>query len=86
MVKETIILNKIIELTNLEIFEYCTLNRLTGEANFFKSEKKSPGFTGLYFRNDETFYAIYPTEKGPIIFYNNKEYDINGDLSIELIR
>jgi len=76
----------IIELKNYEIFEFCSLNRKTGETNFYKGKKKVSGFTGLYYKNDSVFFAIYPSEKGPLIFYKNTEYKINKDLSINVLR
>lgn len=73
-----------IELKNYQIYEFCSLNRKTGETDFYKGKKKVPGFTGLYFKDERSFFAIYPTKLGPQIYYKGKEYHINKDLSISL--
>ena len=73
------------ELTNLEIpIEYCMLDVVTGNQTFYRGNSKIPGFTGLYFRDDSTFFAIYPTEHGPTVFFGGKEYAINEALTITL--
>ena len=80
-------MDKILELTNLEIpAECCTLDIKTGTQTFYRGNKKIPGFTGLYFRNDSHFFAIYPTQTGPIVFFKGKEYEINKDLSVSLFK
>ena len=75
-----------IELKNHEIFECCSLNRKTGEMNFYKGKKKTPGFSGLYYKADHVFFAVYPSEEGPLFFYENKEYKITKDMSIKVLR
>jgi len=72
---------EIIELKNYEIYEFCALNRKTGEKNFYKKAKLY-GFTGLYFKDNDNFLAIFPTSNGPISYYKGKEYPINKDLTI----
>ena len=80
-------MDKIIELTNIEKpVECCTLDILTGKTAFYRGNKKIPGFTGLYFKDNNNFFAIYPTKNGPTIFYEGKEYEINKDLSIVLLK
>lgn len=79
-------MSKIIELTNYEIHEFCLLSKKTGETVFYKGESKIPEFTGLYFRNDNVFFAIYPSEEGPMIFYKKRECKISKDLSIKVLR
>lgn len=83
MVKGAIILKNIHELTNIEILEYCLLNTKTGEKIFY-NEKRDNNFTGLYYKRNTIFFAIYPTELGPQIYYHGKEYLIHKDLSISL--
>lgn len=75
--------NKIIEVKNVEINEYCLLNTVTGEKRFLKKSTTS-GFEGSYFKENNTFFAIYPTKDGPYIFYKNKNYPISPGLTIVL--
>lgn len=75
-----------IELKNLEIYEYCLLDKDTGKTNFSKDKKAKGIFTGLYFNDNYNFLAIYPTNTGPIIFFKGKEYNINPNLSISLTK
>lgn len=86
MVEETIIMKNVIELRNYEVKEYCTLSRNTGNVVYYNGKKKTPGFTGLYFRDSKTFFAIYPTKEGPKIYYKNKEYDIDENIEIILVK
>lgn len=83
MAKEAIKMKVIYELSNLEIKEYCMLNIKTGEM-IFSDQKSNPKFTGLYFRDEITFFAIYPTKLGPEIYYNGNVYPIHKKLSISL--
>jgi hypothetical protein len=84
VVKEAM-MNKSIELKNIEIKEFCLLNTVTGKIKF-STEKSIPGFTGLYYKDDVNFFALYPTPMGPYIYYLGKEYEINKDLSISVIK
>ena len=72
-----------IELKNIEIGEYCMLNILTGGKLFYK-QSYIKEFTGLYFKDEKTFFALYPTENGPIMYYGDKEYQLRKDLHIKL--
>lgn len=63
----------IIELSNIEIQEHCILNIFTGNCQFDRGQKQIPQFTGLYFKDKNTFFALYPTEKGPMMYYKEKE-------------
>lgn len=74
----------IIELSNIEIYEHCILDIRTGKKDFNKDKKKIPNFTGLYFKDEKNFFAIYPTENGPIMYYGDKEYPLNKKLHIKL--
>ena len=71
------------ELANLETHQYCTLNIENGEMTF-SNEKSNNKFTGLYFKDKATFFAIYPTESGPEVYYNGDVYQIHPKLSISL--
>ncbi len=77
-------MEKQVEVTNLETGAYCMLNILTGDKIFYKTEKKIPYFTGLYFKDECTFFGIYPTERGPIMYYEGAEYPLNKKLHINL--
>lgn len=74
-----------IELKNLELYEFCMLDKITGEVIFYKNSEIK-GFTGLYFRDSSNFLGIYPSKDGPIIYYKGKEYNINPNLSISLTK
>lgn len=76
--------DKIIELSNIEIYEHCILNIRTGEKEYNKKKKQIPYFTGLYFKDENTFFAVYPTEYGPIMYYEGKEYGLNKELHISV--
>ena len=74
-----------VELTNLEIAEFCSLDEVSGEKSFY-GKKKIEGFTGLYFRDENNFFAIYPSKNGPIMFYQGKNYELKRNLSISLLK
>jgi hypothetical protein len=74
-----------IELKNLEIGEYCMLDVISGDKTFY-NKTNIKGFTGLYFRDDLNFLAIYPTEKGPIIYHKRELFPLKKDLHISLIK
>jgi len=38
----------------------------------------------LYFKDENTFFALYPTENGPTMYYKGKEYPLKKDLHISL--
>lgn len=78
--------NDYVELLNVEIYEHCMLNKETGERSFQKGKKRFPYFTGLYFRDENTFFAIYPTLKGPMMYFDSKEYVLHPNLHISFER
>ena len=78
--------NNIIELSNIEIYEHCMLDLATGEKTYSKDKKKIPYFTGLYFKEDTIFFALYPTKNGPVMYYEKKEYPLKKNLHINLIK
>lgn len=75
---------KLIELSNVEIFEYCILNIDSGKKSFYKEKQRIPLYTGAYFKDEKTFFALYPTKSGPMIYYKGKEYPIKKRLHITL--
>ena len=72
-----------IELMNIEIWEYCMLDVISSKKIFYK-EKIDNDFTGLYYKDESIFFAIYPTSNGPIMYYNQKEYPLKKELHISL--
>nr|MCR5836967.1 hypothetical protein [Lachnospiraceae bacterium] len=62
-----------IELSNIEINEFCRLDKSTSEKEFY-NKKKIHSFTGLYYKEEDLFFALYPTESGPMMYYEGKEY------------
>ena len=72
----------VIELSNIEIYEHCILNLRTGEKEYNIGKKKIPHFTGVYFKDENTFFALYPSEDGPMMYYQEKEYQLKKDLHI----
>lgn len=85
MAKEATDVKGKIELKNIEICEYCMLDFLTGEKKFYKKPREKE-FTGLYFYDKHSFFAIYPSKKGPMIYYCGREYKLKRDLHISLIK
>ena len=86
MVKETMIMNKIVELFNVEIYRCCKLDLSTGQKIYCHPSEKTKGFTGLYYEDDNNFFAIYPTTSGPIMYYKGIEYPLNKDLHIKVTK
>ncbi len=76
---------KQIEITNIEKAEYCILDLETGEKRF-NDEKINAGFTGLFYKNNEIFFVLYPSTEGPMIYYDNKTYHLSPDLTIRYLR
>lgn len=74
-----------IELKHIEWSICCKLNLATGEKHYCKASG-AKYLTGLYFEDDNNFFAIYPTKNGPIMYYDGKEYPLNKDLHIKVIK
>lgn len=78
-------MDKIVELINIERWvDCCKLNLTTGEKNFCGCLEKSDGFSGWYFDDYGVFFAIYPAEHGPMMYYEGKEYVLHKGLHISL--
>lgn len=74
-----------VELINLENYGCCLLNLATGEKEFYRGkEKRIPYFTGFYFKFENTFFALYPTENGPIMYYEGQEYKLKKAVNTKL--
>ena len=78
--------NTIIELSNIEIYKHCMLNRETGEREYNNGKKQTPYFSGFYYEEDNLFFALFPTKNGPVMFYEGKEYILTKDLHIRVIK
>lgn len=78
--------DRVIELSNIEIYEHCMLNIRTGEKEYNRERKQISHFTGLYFKDEDTFFAFYPTTDGPIMYYEGKEYPLKKELHISLTK
>lgn len=76
-------MSDLLELKNIEIKEYCVLDKKTGITKFM-GEKGLPGYTGLYFKDSNNFFALYPTIYGPKIYFQGYEFDMQKDLTITL--
>ena len=75
-----------IEVANLQIYEFCALDLATGHKKYSKEKSNRGVYTGHYFRDEKTFFALYPTKKGPFIFYEGKTYPITSDLTINVVK
>ncbi len=75
-----------IGLINYEVKEFCSLNRKTGCVKYYTEREEAPEVLGMYFRNEDIFFALYPSEEGPRLFFENREYSISRDLTITLDR
>lgn len=72
-----------VELSNIEIYEHCMLDIQTGHKEFYKKNKINK-FTGLYFRDEHNFFAIYPSATGPIMYYEGREYTLKPSLHVHV--
>ena len=76
----------IIEVSNLHMREFCILNLATGEEKYSREQKEELTYGGHYFRDEKTFFVLYPTKEGPFIFYEGKTYPITKDLTINVVK
>lgn len=49
-------------------------------------EKTNAVFYREIFQRGEYFFALYPTDNGPIMYYEGKEYPLKKDLHIYLTK
>ena len=76
-----------IVLRNIDIAEYCNLDLETGKMEFSKATKATqalPKSMGKYFRDEKTFFALYRTETGPMIYYKGESFPLRKILHITL--
>ena len=79
-------MENVVELLNVEKSICCKLSLTTGEKYYCKGSEKKAGFTGLYYEADDIFFAIYPTKRGPIMYYGGNEYPLSKNLHIKLVK
>ena len=79
-------MSRVIELKNYGASGYCLFDRKTYSMSFSNSSQFSefPAFTGVYFKDENTFFALYPSTTGLMIYYGGKEYALTPDLHISL--
>lgn len=77
-------MNKIIGISNIEIYEFCKLNLETGEKKFYNDYLEFKEFNGFYYKDRETFFAIFASDQGPQIYFKGNEYLLRKDLHISL--
>jgi hypothetical protein len=61
-------MDKIIGISNIEIYEFCKLNLETGEKKFFDDYSGFEKFDGFYFKDRENFFVIFASEEGPKLY------------------
>lgn len=83
MVKETVG-KQCVNLSSLEIFEFCRLNIESGNKEFFNQYKKMGELGGVYYRDANTFFALISTIYGPKMYYEDNLYALTPDLHIHV--
>lgn len=77
-------MDKIVGISNIEIYEFCKLNLMTGQKVFYIDYSEFEKFDGFYFKDEKTFFAIFASDKGPQLYFKEKEYQLKKDLHINL--
>lgn len=77
-------MNKVITISNIEIYEFCRLNLETGEKIFYDDYTLFERIVGCYFKEGETFFAIFASEEGPKLYFDGRQYYLRKDLHIKL--
>jgi len=72
-----------VELSRYIWAEECELDTKTGEVKFYR-DKKIDSFTGLYFKDGDIFFGLYPVKDDLMIFYEGREYRLHDGLTITL--
>ena len=86
---------KYIELASYSVYEHCKFDRSQNPTEYYRSRLISGEHTGLYYRgdaprflrsphDDKTFFALYPSPDGPMIFFEGKNYRLHKDLDIQV--
>lgn len=77
-------MDKIIRISNIETYEFCKLNLVTGQKKFYFDYSEFEEFDGFYFKDGKNFFAIFASDKGPKLYFKGKEYQLKKDLYISL--
>ena len=77
-------MDKTIGISNIETYEFCKLNLEKGEKKFYYDYSQFDEFDGFYFKDKEIFFVIFASDKGPMMYYEGKEYPLKKDLHISL--
>ena len=77
-------MDKIIGISNIEIYEFCKLNLETGEKKFFDDYSEFENFDGFYFKDRENFFVIFASEEGPKLYFKDNVYQLRKNLHISL--
>lgn len=73
-----------INLSNLEIYEFCRLNIESGQKDFGIQYENMGEISGFYYRDTQKFFALISVTQGLIIFYEGNLYDLTPDLHIHI--
>lgn len=73
-----------VNLSNLEIFEFCRLNLQSGYKEFFNQYENMGEFSGFYYRDIKTFFALISTVYGPKMYYDGNFYELLPNLHIHI--
>lgn len=74
-------------LCHIEVFEYCEFDIMTKTIKILPHGwKPKPGcrFEGLYYIREGIFFAIYVTKNGPMMYFEEKEYPLTPELTINV--
>lgn len=77
-------MDNVIEMSNIEIFEFCKLDLNTGEKSFYENYHDFEDFNGFYFKDEKTFFAIFASSEGPKLYFKDRQYDLKKNLHITL--
>lgn len=81
---EVIVTDTVVYLINVEIFEFCQLNLLTGEKIFFQKDKSKKRVAGQYYKDEKTFFALIFINDNRVMYFDNKIYKLDKDLHISV--
>lgn len=73
-----------INLSNLEIYEFCRLNIESGQKDFGIQYENMGEISGFYYRDTQKFFALISVTQGLIIFYEGNLYDLTPNLHIHI--
>ena len=74
-----------VKLANIEIAEHCYLDIQKKYIEFIPGFGNTRGFSGLYYRHEDLFFALLKTKQGPTMYYREALYLVKPELHIELV-